>query len=151
MLSEYEELVQALELVGIFLVECTAKRTGGTDSDKPLDTSMTLESAQRVSDSALDYRFGFSCMITQEGGDVANISATFVASYATEEPLEANEGIAQQFAQDVAVMAVYPYMREFAQSTAARLDLPNFTLGLVKRGEFVIEGSATPPSDEALK
>lgn len=139
MALDYAEFVQATDLVGIALVECSAQRTGGVDLDEPLDTTLTLESAQRVSDNELDYRFQFACSVAQGGTDVAAIGATFVASYANAMSDAVSEEFVLQFAQDVVIMAVYPYMREFAQSTAARLDIPNFTLGLVKRGELVIK------------
>lgn len=139
MAQDYAEFVQETDLVGISLVEFSAKRSGGVDLNGALDTTLSLESAQRITAEELDYRFQFSCDIAQNDTDVATISATFVVSCANPRAAEIDEEFVLRFAQDVAVMAVYPYMRELAQSTAARLDLPNFTLNLVKRGELVIQ------------
>lgn len=147
--SEYEQFVHSLDLTGIYLVDCSAKRTGGASLTEPLETSLSLESAQRVAEDAFDYRFDFSCVVSQDGDEVARVSATYVASYATELTGGVSDALVQRFAQDVAIMAVYPYMREFAQSMAARLDLPNFTLGLVKRGELVIEGPSMSAAEES--
>lgn len=48
---------------------------------------------------------------------------------------EVSEEIAREFAEGVGVMAVYPYLREFVQSSSARLSLPPITLPLLRQGE----------------
>lgn len=146
--STYHAFVRAIDLREISLVEGGAKRTGDIDPDQEIEAKLSLESAQRVAESEIDYKFKFVCEVSQAGGPIATISATYVASYGSEGRHEADEEIVLRFAQDVAIMAVYPYMREFAQSMAARLDIPKFTMGLIKRGELVIASHAAGDNGE---
>ena len=148
--DEYLSLVQALDLAGISLVKCSAKRQGQADLDRDLDANFQLKSAHRIASTEIDFRFKFLCTISQDEAPVAEILATYVASFESAEGHNGDVEMVRQYAQDVAVMAVYPYYREFVQSTAARLDLPGFTMGLVKRGEIVLDeiGDGVSPDSE---
>jgi hypothetical protein len=74
-----------------------------------------------------------------EGDLVAELKVVFVTSFTSAQELPQDSPYLTQFGADVATMAAYPYIREALQGLASRLDLPNFTLGLLHRSELSLE------------
>jgi hypothetical protein len=69
---------------------------------------------------------------TQENAPDVVFECTLVLAYGVrgEDPLEDND--VEQFAQVNSPMHAWPYWREFAQSSSARLGIPNLVIGVYK-------------------
>lgn len=63
-----------------------------------------------------------------EKGVVVTIEASFVAEYLIQEGTDPTQESLDEFAQNNAVYHVWPYWREFVQSTCARSNVPQVSL-----------------------
>ena len=99
----------------------------------------------------MDYRFDATCRAaSNEGARVAEVKVTVLATYGLAEGSQVNQETLQQFGQDVAFLAVYPYIRETVQSLASRVGVHDLTLGLVRRGERVPKNVTVGTSPKLL-
>ncbi|MBT2509673.1 hypothetical protein J7I98_28130 [Streptomyces sp. ISL-98] len=64
---------------------------------------------------------------------VADIKVAVVAHFSISGEGEVGEAVLNALGNEVASMAVYPYLRQHTYDLANRIGLPNFTLGLLKR------------------
>ncbi|PPH11636.1 hypothetical protein C5C71_06430 [Rathayibacter sp. AY1C1] len=86
----------------------------------------------RPEDAFARYRLAFEA-------EDANYLVDVGAHYSFSEPVTFDRADWVQFAEEVAFMVVFPFLREAVFSAAARLGRPAPVLGLMKRGEFRIE------------
>ncbi len=129
----YESLVASAELQSIALTECKAARHSA-DSFENLRVKMGLEF--REQDGVAHFRVLSEVdALSSDEGLVADIKTTHVVSYRFDSPPELLQDHIQSFAEDVAIMAVFPYVRAVSHQLGALLDLPAATLGILKRGD----------------
>ncbi|MET3707381.1 hypothetical protein ABIB17_002018 [Arthrobacter sp. UYEF6] len=114
-----------------------------TDSDGESETQFELSFAPAFKSAGLRTRFKI---------EFTNGKATFMADMAAHwefpHAVSFKADTVIEFAERVAFMTVYPYLRESIASTAARMNQPIPTLGLIKADHFSLD--VDPESLQAL-
>lgn len=138
-IADIQDLLFVLDLKGVRYYEISGRRL---PEDRPDDMLFALEIQQRHHESTFEIRFKLGVTHPQADYviDVASI-------YGSTEPITFGDALATEFIEKVAVMAVYPFLREALASTAARLELSVPMLGLLKAGQFKV--TATTHADAA--
>ena len=94
----------------------------------------TLEHA--VAPGVFRNRFGFRFNLADDDDNsVAELSFVLIVEWAVEEGYTPSADAAEHVARTTGYFAAYPYARELAQSTAARLGLDPLVLGILNRDE----------------
>ncbi|MGW5610158.1 hypothetical protein ACWEWI_29545 [Streptomyces sp. NPDC003753] len=124
-------LVERSELISIVAQEVSAVRHSGAN---PSTAAISLEAEMSPGEGRVDYKFTMATNM-KGGGDVlvADINVTVVARFEVSGGEVEGEAVLSAFANEVASMAAYPYLRQHTYDLAGRIGLPNFTLGLLKR------------------
>jgi hypothetical protein len=78
----------------------------------------------------------------------ARLAADIGVAYTFSEPLAVPQEIVAEFVEKVAVMAVFPFLRESVFTTATRLGVAPPVIGLLRAGDFHVEAPAAtdPPN-----
>ena len=133
------ELVDLADLVDVAVLRVAGERHEGDDLPDPCQTMQIMQHADA---EHLEVRCVME-VITDEGKFVADVASRYDYS----EALEVEESVVEDFVAKVAVMAIYPFVRETIHQTAARLRLPAPLLGLLRQGQIELtpqEGEADP-------
>ncbi|MEX2374857.1 MAG: hypothetical protein WD942_04620 [Dehalococcoidia bacterium] len=81
-------------------------------------------------------RFGFKFILADDDDEsVAELGFVLIVEWAVEEGYTPSAEAAEYVAKTTGHFAAYPYARELAQSTAARLGLDPLVLGILNRDE----------------
>ncbi|MEU9215105.1 hypothetical protein AB0D47_01010 [Streptomyces sp. NPDC048376] len=127
------DLIERCDLVNVTTQECHAVRHS---SSKPAIVNVSLGSEMSPSADRVDYRFTMNSeMVTREQETVAELKVVMIARFSISEGAAVGEAVLSAFGNEVATMAVYPYVRQQTQDLAGRIGLPNLTLGLMKRDD----------------
>jgi hypothetical protein len=125
------ELLAAGELTGIrvhgFSAERVAGATAASDSEEA-EQAIQVQIGQKP--GLIEVRVRLDLKTT-----AARYQVDAASQFRFPEEHEVSEDVAREFAEAVGVMSVYPYLREFVQSSSARLSLPPVTLPLLRQGE----------------
>jgi hypothetical protein len=130
------DLLSISELTGIRVYEIRGKRHEDADASPK---EATPEIAIRTAGDALETRMRVS-LSTNE----ADLFCDIGVQYTFRVPVEASKGVIGEFVERVAVMAVFPYVRESFFTTASRLGVGAPVLGLLRAGSFEIGGFEGP-------
>lgn len=133
-LDDIHEFLQLVDLDDIVVYEERARRVAWTEAQLEAglpEPSMSLG----VNQSDEGVRFRFRMVLVN---DVAEYVADFESVYKAvgEETVTASKRLQQEFAQRVAFMAVYPFLRASIFGSASRLGAPRPVLGLVRQDQF---------------
>lgn len=94
----------------------------------------TLEHA--VGPGVFRNRFGFKFALADDDDEsVAELGFVLIVEWAVEDGYTPSAEAAEYVAKTTGYFAAYPYARELAQSTAARLGLDPLVLGILNRDE----------------
>lgn len=95
----------------------------------------------------LHYRVSMSLAVAPEHVEyTARIQATYRVTYVIKpDTAEPADEIKTRFGERVTIFAAWPYWREFAQSSAARMGLPPISLPLLRHGMLADESSCDDP------
>ena len=133
MISVIEELVSLVSLDNIVFHEERARRIAWEEGDPKLADLPSYANSLGIQQSDQSLTFRFRMVFTDENAEyVADIAAV----YAVTEPLSLGQDLFGEFAERVAFMTVYPFLRSSVYGSAARLGQPIPVLGLVRPGEF---------------
>jgi hypothetical protein len=136
--NEIGELVPLIELKGIRFLE-TSSRLKEHDPDADMSgADMKISVQENHTDSLFDIRVGVVVDHPQ-----ADYMVKVGVQYATNEPVEVAPGVLRDMIEKLAIMAVFPYLREGIASLAARLEVTVPMLGIMRQGEFQL-GEALP-------
>ncbi|GHB21517.1 hypothetical protein GCM10010306_012670 [Streptomyces umbrinus] len=125
------DLIERCDLVSVLAQECHAVRHS---SINPSNVNISLDSEMSPGVGRVDYRFTMKSELLADGGEaVAEIKVAVVARFSISEGEAVGEVVLSAFGNEVATMAVYPYLRQHTYDLAGRIGLPNLTLGLLKR------------------
>lgn len=129
------QLAGDCELENVALVEFSGERMAPFDAD-----SVELKSQNKVAiqPGAMAGRFEWSLILKNEEADrdVATLSATVVVEYSlSDDAFVPDRRPSEVFLQTTGLFAAYPYLREFFQSSCARMQLNPLILGNLLRGE----------------
>ncbi len=149
--ADARELLEFARLAGIQTYELRGERGDHEDTHGEVPAP---EVAIRVDETQLETRMRFE-LTTVDALLVAAMSAVYTFS----EPIDLTAKVVEEFIERVAVMAVYPFIRESIVTTAQRLGVPPPVLGLLHAGKFHVgalaqEGNASgdaTPSDLATE
>lgn len=145
-----EELIAYIELTGLRAFEISGKRadpapgaseesdSGGEESDAS-EGAVSMEILESHDDGFIQTRF--RATVQHADGDYV---ADFGLNYSFSEPLDLSEEAISGLLSRVAVMSVWPFIREAVATTAARMELKVPVLGLVKQGQFQFARTEAP-------
>jgi preprotein translocase subunit SecB len=140
-----EALQAKLQLRNISLYRCEAAGAGPPlGTVEPVRLAAELESELEHTDSSgVDYAVTLRVACAQPL--TFHIQVTFLACYRFAAPTSkgVSKGELEAFRKSHAVLAVWPYMREFVQTIAARMGFPTETLPLLR---LVLHGAANKPA-----
>lgn len=134
------DLLRAVELVGVHIVEAHAEAASRTEDEK--DVSFEVAHGTRQG--------GFYVMFKMDISEpTASIRVIVRTTFAFEETAETKadipELVLKEFIEKVAVMAAYPFLRQGVATMATVVEAPVPLLGLLRSGEFRLD--QLPPPD----
>lgn len=142
---QFEEILDFLGAVDLkdIVVHKERARRVAWDSDQIARGLPAPDIRMGVNVSGNTARFRFRMVFVDEN---AEYDADFEAAYsaADETDIAVNDSLKQDFAQRVAFMAVYPFIRASVFGGASRLGTPRPVLGIVRQGEFEAGEVLTP-------
>lgn len=131
-LDEIQKFVNHVELRDVQVMGFSGTLTG--DPEDEAETGFELTFAPAFQSAGLRTRFKI---------EFSNGKATFMADMAAHwefpDAVSFRADTVIEFAERVAFMTVYPYLRESIATTAARMNQPIPTLGLVKPNHFSLD------------
>lgn len=144
--ADARDLLDISELTGIHTWEIRGQRRPDLAADNP-DDGITPDVGIRVSDTSLETRMRVVVRV-----DGAEITADMAAEYTFDRRCVIGGEVAREFVERVAVMAVYPFIRESIFASASRLGVSAPVLGLIRAGEFRVEPLVAPavPTSSSL-
>lgn len=80
----------------------------------------------------LIYELAYNVSLDQESERVADLAAQYAVVFQVPVDFKAEGDEYESFGEVTAMMAVFPYLREFVQSTGARLGVSGLVLGLIR-------------------
>lgn len=141
-IGDIVEVVNRYDLVRIQPYEHSGRYTGDPSVNAepdPIDLTQAMTTQVRQQAGRIEARFKLDAT-----DDAVQIVSDCSAVFASEDNVLIAESVLPQFLSEVALMAVFPYLREGVATSAARLEYPMPTLGLLRRGDLQIQ----TPSDE---
>ena len=133
--ADVHAVIAASELRSIEYYEMSAKRY-----DAPQELADTQDGQLRIAiqqrSDAESFGIRLNAALTMALGE-ANVSVA--GEYALTEGLELTTRAVQLFANEVGVMAVYPYLREAVASITGRVFNEPLHLQMISRGDIVTE------------
>ncbi|MEF2977282.1 hypothetical protein [Subtercola sp. YIM 133946] len=136
-ITDIEALVESIDIDGIEVYEIVAR--GVAREDEGFEDRSAISGAVRHERGFLWIRFVYKFEATA-GEYSVDIAARYVLSQET----HIDQAVIIEFAERVAFMTVYPFIRETVFSMASRLGHPAPILGLVKQGDFSLQQGEDP-------
>lgn len=140
-LDDIQKFVELVELRDVKVMGFSG--TLEADPEEDAETEFELSFAPAFKSAGLRTRFKI-----EFSNGKATFMADMVARWDFPHPVTFKADTVIEFAERVAFMTVYPYLRESIASTAARMNQPVPTLGLVKANHFSLD--ADPDSLQEL-
>jgi hypothetical protein len=135
-----EDLLEVVELVAFETYEIH-----GVSSGKPagaeLEGRYDIQASFGREDDNLKFRFTLTFTF-----DLGQYKVDMASVYKLSEPVTIPEAINVEFAERVAFMAVFPFLREHVFGIATRLQHPTPVLGLVRQGGFKLTADEAAPA-----
>ena len=133
LIDDIHDLVAAVELENVAFYEERGRRVTWTDEERDsLDFPLYANSLGVVhTDNSLSFRFRM--VFTDENAEYVSDVA---AEYSIPEQVVVDDQVQLEFAERVAFMTVYPYMRASIFGSAVRLGQPAPILAIVRPGDF---------------
>lgn len=130
---DIHELLTLVDIADLIFHEERGRRIVRTDEDlASLELPMTVNSLGTRAESTM-IRFRFRTVFSDV---VAEYVADAEIVYESSEEVTVGEELQREFAERVAFMALYPFLRASVNGSAMRLGLPAPLLGIVRQGEF---------------
>lgn len=133
-LTDAAQALGHLELAGLTILELTARTVepneGTTDV---IDAQLDVSAAHRVDTHGIDYK----CSAGVNDGDRV-VFAEGVVHFRSEGRVEwASPEVIRDFGTKVAVMTIYPYLRQLLEDLAGRIRV-GLTLPLLRQGDWTV-------------
>lgn len=129
-IDDVRELLNRLDLKAIVYHEVVGRRK---EEGRDGEVEFNIAVKQRSTETIFEPRFLLK---------VDDLTAEFVVDISTQyespTPIVASSAISAEFVEKVAIMAVFPFLREALATTAARMELPVPVLGLIRAGQFQV-------------
>lgn len=139
--SPYMEIERIRLLQGIFEV----LPDGTSPNEEPLQTRVAtrVELKDRLLESKVQFEFRARAPIAGDQPPVVHVVATYLLVYRIRHDVEPSQEALTAFSQINAVYNAWGYWREFLQTALQRLEMPPFTLPLVRVGQVAEWTKAT--------
>jgi hypothetical protein len=141
--ADIHELLSLVDLADMIVFEERGRRIEWTDEEVAKHDFPMTSNSLGISSAGSAHYFRFRIVFTDRGAEYV---ADFCAQYDVSEDVSVSDEIATDFAERVAFMATYPFLRASIYGSASRLNQPVPILGLVKLGDFRV-GETMPDSD----
>lgn len=134
-IASIEEAIELLQPIDVeyYHLSATVDESGqqpDDDSEDDEQAQVHVATARRVGESGVDYR----CRLTVQirGAEIVVDGAIL---YRADSEIEVARSVCEQFGDDIAVMALFPYLRQAVSDLADRIGR-TVTLPLVRRGQI---------------
>lgn len=134
-----QDAVDNLDFAGVefYAIEGRRKETASAEDEDGWDADVRMDRAYRTVDHGVDYRC--QVIVSFPRGEVTVDAA---ALFRSEQPIDFNRDVVGEFGTSVAIMALYPYIRQAVDDLGSRLGF-HTQLPLLRRGQPL-----PPASDE---
>jgi hypothetical protein len=129
--ADARQLLEVAELTNIHTFEIRGQRLEVTADDP--EQGITPDVGIRVAPTSLETRMRVAVRL-----DGAEVTADMAVEYTFARPCALSAEVAREFVERVAVMAIYPFVRESIFATASRLGVDAPVLGLIRSGSFQV-------------
>lgn len=144
-IGDVHELIQALDIAGVTYYAVTAEREEG-ESDAPLPTDIAPEFGMRIRTDGAEFGVRLRVEIQSSVGRVVVDAAM---EYESEDDLEIPDDVAFVYANEVAVMALLPYVREAVANITQRVFGDALVMPVIPRGALAFKSGKADSDIEA--
>lgn len=132
-IEDVVELLHELDIADLVFHEERGRRLSWTERERETLTFPITDNSLGILSEPTTLRFRFRAVFADLNGEyVADVEIV----YASERPFETSDAVQYEFAERVAFMAAYPFIRSSIHGSAIRLGLPAPILAMVRQGEF---------------
>ncbi|MEN2739533.1 hypothetical protein ABCS02_17215 [Microbacterium sp. X-17] len=132
-MSNIHELVAAVNISDVVVHEERGRRIYWEDAERDDLTFPLTDNSLGMRNDGQEIGFRFRSVFSDERAEfVADVEVI----YSAQEPIIVVDEVLREFAERVAFMAVYPFVRSSIHGSASRLNVPAPVLGMVRQGEF---------------
>lgn len=141
-----QDLVAAVDLVGVTFIELRAERVAAREVDPE---SMQIGIAQEVSSEVITLSFRGIVKV-----ETADVVAAVQTRFAFTNPADASsipESVLEEFIEKLGIMTAYPYIRQGIHTLSTMLGIAPVTLGFLRAGTFELnanDSESVPADDE---
>lgn len=128
-INDIHELLALAELTAVHHWEISGRRLPEPGDQR--DEEVVPEIGIRVAPTTIETRLRVSLAT-----DHAELTSDISSVYTLSEEREVDAEVIREFVERVAIMAIYPFIRESIFSTARKLGVPPPVLGLIRAGGF---------------
>jgi preprotein translocase subunit SecB len=116
------------------------------------EINLDVSPSCRLDNTNLVYETDFTVNITSDGQEVAVLAARFAATFQIFEGFTADQSEYLAFGDVTVFMSMFPYLREYVHTTAARLGLNGVVLGLLHQpAALTLQAKADSPKKTSVK
>ena len=131
--SELARLIAKIEIEEVALLEASVKRSirSADETEARIQLNKRASLLERSDDGRFYVQAEIEFSIVEASGSeqpAVSIHTAFELTYRHPSDLEVTSQVLQEFAEINGVFNVWPYWREFIQSTMARMNLPVITI-----------------------
>ena len=142
--AETQALLEASELRSIRMERSAVERDAEAAEDQTLRLGMASAQEDRGEKGRwLFYRVELGIVLVAKGArSSAKVEVTYRVAYALRPDAPTpREEVVTRFGELVTMFAVWPYWREFLQSSLTRMGLPPVTIPLLRHGMFTADST----------
>ncbi len=143
-LADAVAMIHELDLAGIIFYKVSATFDDATDQTPEQDEEkypLTISTAWRVQTNGADFRLGVEVPYPQ-----GLIEVDAAVAYRSEREVELNDDALLEFADNVALMALFPYVRQAVHDLGARVGNPAM-LPILPRGAISYRANVDSPPE----
>jgi hypothetical protein len=135
MLDEIVDFVQLVDIGNVIIHEERGRRIEWNEDEKASREFPFSNNSLGLIVENRSFHYRFRAISTDEYAEyVTDVEIVYV----TERDVRATERLLTEFAERVAFMAVYPFIRASIYGSATRLGLPAPVLSIIRQGEFTL-------------
>lgn len=144
-ISSLKELVQdvTVNLVGITYYKVSAELEDGVDADNPNVGEMVPTYGLKLLSKGNEIGVRISLMLA---GDIGHVAVDLAANYQTPMAVVLPEPVRLEFANEVGIMALIPYLRETVWSLSQRVFGQAIVMPVIQRGGLAFTADEAVPT-----
>lgn len=139
------EFVGLVDIQDIIVHEERGRRISWTDDEKSERQFPVTDNSLGMMNDEQIFKFRFRAVFSDEESElVSDVEIVYV----TQEPVATKVSLRHEFAERVAFMAIYPFIRASIFGSASRLGVAAPVLSIIRQGEFAMGEEMT---DEQIR